>query len=537
MNGLSVHLITACIAIGLLPLTHFFTGSVPVLEEICDNAIDDDGDGLIDLNDPDCDCPVVEPVSLIPNPSFEEMNCCPSDRSQLYCSDTWIQASDATTDYLHTCGYMGWPDFPPPLPFPDGDAIVGFRDGRVLQQNNPQPGWKEYAGACLLAPLQANTQYRFEFYVGFVNLQSSPPINITFFGTPDCENLPFGGNNDFFGCPTNGPGWVELGAVRLQGSHSWVLGEITVVPEQDIYAIAIGPSCQNTSSLRSTYYFFDNLVLADERAFTFRIEEMQHPCAEDFSLRVPEDPDLTYQWYKDGIALIGETAPQLSTMHGEGQYRVRILGDGECSITQIYNWQKPVFQEFINHTICEGEVMNFGQNQLTFPGEYVDTFKTVDNCDSIVHLNLSVIGFASDTVNALIFEGEQYQVGTQSFRSPGVYPVTLTSSLGCDSLVTLFLDYYKIYFPNAFSPNDDGFNDHFNVLGNGNLVEVESLKVFNRWGDLVYSGNHLPPAVSAGWDGKFNGRLVNPGVYVYLASVLMHDGKTRQFSGSVSVVK
>ena len=51
--------------------------------EICDNGIDDDQDGLIDLNDDDCACTVIEPVSVIPNPSFEDMNCCPTERSQL----------------------------------------------------------------------------------------------------------------------------------------------------------------------------------------------------------------------------------------------------------------------------------------------------------------------------------------------------------------------------------------------------------------------------------------------------------------------
>ncbi len=537
MKNLSVHLSIVCLIVGLLPFSHFFAGSHSVLEEICDNAIDDDGDGLIDLNDPDCDCPVVEPVSLIPNPSFEEMTCCPSDRSQLYCSDTWIQASEATTDYIHTCGYMGWPEFPPPVPFPDGDGIVGFRDGRVLQQGNPQPGWKEYAGACLLSPLEMGTQYRFEFYVGFVNILSSPPIHITFFGTPHCDNLPFGTGNNFFGCPTNGSGWVELGSVRLSGSGNWVKGEITVAPNQDMHAIAIGPPCQNTSANRSTYYFFDNLILADERAFTFRISEVEHPCSEDFSLNVPLDPDLTYQWYKEGIALIGETSPQLSQMYGQGEYQVRMLGDGDCNVSQGYNWQKPVYREFVTPTICEGEAINFNGNQLSLPGTYIDTLKTVDNCDSIVQVDLSVIGFESDTVSALIFEGEQFQVGNRNFHQPGTYPITLTSMLGCDSLVTLFLDYYHVYFPNAFSPNDDGINDYFNVLGSGDLLEVESLKVFNRWGALVYQGQHLSPTLSSGWNGTFLGRVVNPGVYVYMATVLMNDGKTRQFSGSVSLLK
>ena len=100
------------------------------LHEICDNGIDDDRDGLIDLNDDECECAQTDLVSLIPNPSFEEMSCCPQQRNALSCANTWIQASEPTTDYIHTCGWMGWPDLEAPQPFPDGDGIVGFRDGR-----------------------------------------------------------------------------------------------------------------------------------------------------------------------------------------------------------------------------------------------------------------------------------------------------------------------------------------------------------------------------------------------------------------------
>jgi len=49
--------------------------------EICDNAFDDDGDGMIDLNDEDCFCQFQMPESLIPNPSFEELDCCPAART------------------------------------------------------------------------------------------------------------------------------------------------------------------------------------------------------------------------------------------------------------------------------------------------------------------------------------------------------------------------------------------------------------------------------------------------------------------------
>ena len=227
-------------------LTYIFL-SLPILAqlEICDNARDDGNDGQIDMNDDDCICQIINPQSLIPNPSFEEMDCCPIDRSQLDCASDWIQASEATTDYINTCDWLGWPEFPPPRPFPDGDGIMGFRDGRVRNGNMAEPFWKEYAGACLISPLLKDSTYRFQFDVGFVSRERSPPINISFFGTNSCEFLPFGIGNNAFGCPTNSPNWERLASVNVNGGlgNTWVKSSLTIVPEEDIYAITIGPDC------------------------------------------------------------------------------------------------------------------------------------------------------------------------------------------------------------------------------------------------------------------------------------------------------
>ena len=95
---------------GVLPLSLISLGKTSSLsmEEICDNGIDDDENGLIDLNDPSCDCVIVGPVSLIPNPSFEEMDCCPWTFGQLDCATSWNQASVPTTDYINICDWLGW---------------------------------------------------------------------------------------------------------------------------------------------------------------------------------------------------------------------------------------------------------------------------------------------------------------------------------------------------------------------------------------------------------------------------------------------
>ena len=505
--------------------------------EICDNAIDDDTDGLTDLHDPDCDCTIIEPKSLIPNPSFEDMNCCPSNRSQLDCADVWIQASEPTTDYIHTCDWLGWENFPAPRPFPDGEGIMGFRDGRVIQAN-PEYNWKEYAGACLLGPLKANEKYRFEFYVGFVDFLSSPAINISFFGSTDCMNLPFGVGDDAFGCPTNGSGWVRLGSrfVSGDGGPSWRKTAINVTPREDIHAIAIGPDCPPTNSSVSTYYFFDNLVLADLRSFEFQIQEVGHPCSESFTLEIPFEDGLTYQWYLNGIALLDEVDHQLSESYGEGSYQVRFSDGSTCNVTKSFEFQIPRFETVSTEYICEGDEYYFGSDFLSESGRYTHTFSSQDNCDSTVQLTLDVIGQEESDMNAKIFEGETLEIQNLKFTDAGQHRAVLTSSLGCDSIVQINLSYYSLYFPNVFSPNNDGQNDHFTIIGNEDLKEIVELVVIDRWGTELFNGKNLFQNESEGWNGTRNGESLKNGVYTYITTVEMSDGILRSFHGDVLVI-
>lgn len=521
-----------CLLFSLLLLA-FSPGAAAQTVEICDNAIDDDLDGLIDLNDPDCDCPLLEPVSLIPNPSFEEADCCPNSRSQLGCATGWIQASEPTTDLIHDCGWLGWDDYPPPRPFPDGEGIMGFRDGRppFMEETVPVPNWKEYAGACLVNPLIAGNRYRFEFDLGFSHVANSPPINVTFYGATDCANLPFGVGEVDLGCPTNGPGWVRLGTTNVRGGNGnqWVKAGIEVTPTEDILAIAIGPECQERPSQVSLYYFFDNLLLADFESFQFKISGTAHPCSDAFALQLPARENLSYQWYLEGVALVGEITPMLSRMYGFGQYVCRVEDSDGCRVTPAYNHQVfPIERETIV-TICAEEIYPFGARELTEPGSYIDTFKSVNNCDSIVNLDLRVLVDLADTISGKIFVGEAFEVAGRRLRTVGNHTISLPSSIGCDSLVMVDIEHYNVYFPTAFSPNGDGVNDRYEVSGNEDLLEVLEVAIYDRWGSLLSSG--------LDWDGTDNGRKAAPGVYVYRVRLLMDDGGERAFAGSMMLMR
>ena len=501
------------------------------LIEDCSNALDDDDDGLIDLNDPDCICEILSPESLIPNPSFEESTCCPTDRSMLNCAVGWIQASEPTTDLIHPCGWTGWNGHFPPTPFPDGEAIMGFANGRVNSGGgSAEYNWKEYAGACLSAPLKANTTYKFEFSIGFSSEQLSPALDITFFGTTSCDNLPFGSGNADLGCPTNGPNWKLLGARNVGGGggSAWVKTEITITPDEDIHAIAIGPPCAASGANNTTYYFFDNLVLADLRSFEFQISEINHPCSADFTLRVPEEEGIKYQWYKDGIALVGEESAVMSMNYGEGDYQVRIESEGSCLLTQIYTHIVPVISDTTFLTICNNESYQFGDILISESGGYNEILKNENNCDSIVALTLEILPELQESVSAKIFEGETYtDITGQRFTTSGTYGVELINDLGCDSLVQLQLEFYNVYFPNVFTPNSDSHNNRFLISGNRDLSEIKSLDIYDRWGMQVYSGIDEFQNDSNGWDGRLHGKLVEQGIYTYISTLEMNDGKLR----------
>ncbi|MDW3652164.1 MAG: gliding motility-associated C-terminal domain-containing protein [Bacteroidia bacterium] len=525
----------------IISLSLFFLGSTNYLphrpgDEICDNAIDDDNDGLIDLNDEDCDCSLVEPLSLIPNPSFEEKDCCPETIGEMNCAVSWVQASPATADYFHSCS-RNFVNIPVPQPLPGGEGFVGILNGEPAKRSN----YKEYIGACLLDSLEKGKTYRLEFYASFPLNSSPAPINFTLFGTANCDNLPFGQGIALVGCPTNTPGWTELGKVYSSVFNGWKKLSLNFTPTEDIFGIAIGPPCPTVDRRTDTkahYYFLDELTLAEEFSFDFKIQTNNQPCSKDFFLEVPNYPQLDYQWYKNGIALIGENQAYLSAPIEAGVYQLSVTNGSMCRVTQPFDYIPPPIHTYLEESICEGESFLFNRQSLGTPGTYFDTLKTEGGCDSLISLALEVLEIPEVEIEAKIFPQEIYRLGDFSFSTAGDYTRVLTSRMGCDSIVHLSLTYYSVYVPTAFSPNGDGINDYFTLYGEEELELIESLTVFNRWGNRMFSKHNLAPnAPEEGWGGKNQGKALTEGVYIYRAEILMEGGQKKSLSGSITLFR
>jgi gliding motility-associated-like protein len=71
-----------------------------------------------------------------------------------------------------------------------------------------------------------------------------------------------------------------------------------------------------------------------------------------------------------------------------------------------------------------------------------------------------------------------------------------------------------VFVPNAFSPNGDGLNDFWEPAGLASYAQYD-VKIFNRYGQMVYNGNSGTPL----WDGRYKGKGQPAGVYTYLISI------------------
>lgn len=118
-----------------------------------------------------------------------------------------------------------------------------------------------------------------------------------------------------------------------------------------------------------------------------------------------------------------------------------------------------------------------------------------------------------------------------------LYTVSITNRAGCitlDSILVRIFDEQDVFVAGAFTPNRDGKNDKIYPI----LVGVDVfnyLKIFNRWGTLVYQSNSIDPA--KGWDGTFKGIDQPSDTYTWVVDAVGQNGKPIRKSGSIVLIR
>ncbi len=120
--------------------------------------------------------------------------------------------------------------------------------------------------------------------------------------------------------------------------------------------------------------------------------------------------------------------------------------------------------------------------------------------------------------------------------------IQITDSSGCVYLLETVLLLYQdssdlVYAPNVFSPNQDGINDYWRMFSKQETTFVYDLMIFDRWGTLILARENFTLDTWQGWDGTFKGQPYNPGVFTFISSLRLADGKEIKLKGDITLVR
>ncbi|MBS1510537.1 MAG: gliding motility-associated C-terminal domain-containing protein [Bacteroidetes bacterium] len=219
-------------------------------------------------------------------------------------------------------------------------------------------------------------------------------------------------------------------------------------------------------------------------------------CGQQISLTigVDEEPGVNYRWNT------GAVSSKISTTNF-GTYWLEIEQNG-CTV-----------RDSINVSVTVKPVVNIGP----------DTSICLGNQVTIRSSNLSAASYLWNTGAT---------TPSITVNEVGTYYLTITQNgcLASDTMSVIAGD-CDIFIPNAFTPNNDGVNDYFRVLGSA-IMQHYTLKIYNRYGNVMFSSTNP----SDKWDGRYKGKLMPAGAYSWSIVYINGKGYTKWLNGSVLIV-
>ena len=343
-------------------------------------------------------------------------------------------------------------------------------------------------------------------------------------------------------------------AFSTAGFHPVVFPSVLGCDSTVVLNLTLLPNLTNNQTVHicqgATYTFAGNTISA---AGTYtQLLQTATGCDSTINLTLVVDPILTSN-IQAAICQGGSYSFGTQTLTTAGNYSRTIQTVAGCdSIINLTLAVNPILASSSSMTLCQGESTLFFGQTLTNTGVYQQTLQTVAGCDSVVTLNLTVypipaapnlngnspVECPGDVVSLLVdpvSNGIYNWSGPQSFSSSsenvyfpvqlpqiGIYSVTVSIN-GCVSSpssisvsIENIYDYMDFDFPNVLTPNGDGNNDELDIEAMFKSCQEYQLKLFNRWGNLVYAGKRFDTP----FNGKdVNGTILQDGVYFYLLEV------------------
>jgi gliding motility-associated-like protein len=297
------------------------------------------------------------------------------------------------------------------------------------------------------------------------------------------------------------------------------------------------------------------------------------------SIGAPIDPGYTINWYRDNVLLNAAVNTTKINTDIAGTYSVTIVNnqpntDGSiCSQTanpkSISFDQLPTIsiQKIVKTTLCDGQTVDLkvtyntgtvkwstGQNndQITVrnSGTYTASVTTAAGCSvaqaidvtffpnpilNIPNAGVCVPSHKTATLTApqdLVSYTWNGQSGTNTYTvdHPQTVTLTVTDANGCQATQQIQIndECPDVRIPNAFTPNGDGINDTWDIIG----LEYDPtamVRIFTRYGQQVFQSKGYGTA----WNGEYQGKKLPVGAYYYIINT---KNGTQTYSGEVTII-
>ncbi len=308
----------------------------------------------------------------------------------------------------------------------------------------------------------------------------------------------------------------------------------------------------------------DTILISFFDKIDFSFPEDQMIQCEDDEVLITLDTSFTYEWFPfHSIECINEdcSTVYIDEILENNHFNLTVIDDEGCTDSIQVSFI-PIGNDslvFSNHIICPSDSILINGQYHKGGTTFCDTTgmdckiircHTIENSSdsSIIHAFYENI----ETGQILVldqfstFQDYEWEDSTTlscvTCNTPELevqqnqnFKTTAIDSNGCVVTIIHHINIQSLcnqirnQIPNSFTPNDDGENDVFRILGN--VDNVQRMQIFNEWGMEVFNSK-----TKFEWDGTFKGESVSPSTYIYLITI--NCNRTKEFiHGEISLIR
>jgi gliding motility-associated-like protein len=305
------------------------------------------------------------------------------------------------------------------------------------------------------------------------------------------------------------PSYNRFDTLELCQGMSYTFGSQTITTAGNyIHTFQTGLSCDSTVNLHVKLY--------DKPVSNFNLAD--HACVNEPVLIQNnwQSPQASYAWnVGDGI-LTGNT-PSINviwTIPGTKLVSLEVATQSPC-IPELFMDTIQVHQAQANIIVSDA-----------------DTFFCI--YDQIKLQTPNINGYSYMWSPSLYFNSTSY-IAEGVVKEPVTVKVYVKDQWGCEAEDSKYLDVQpccNAYLPNSFTPNGDGLNDVFRIIGEGNY-HILDFYVANRWGNIIFRTIDQ----NVGWDGKIQGVEQSIDTYYYFLKYECANGDKRVIKGDLTLLR